>query len=62
MTASPPASHAGGSQSHAGAAAPPLRVVTRLALEGKATHGKEGASMRMYLKVCAPRFRKRRRG
>ena len=31
---------------------PKLNVVSRLAIEGKAKRGQEGASIRMFLKVC----------
>jgi hypothetical protein len=29
-----------------------MNVVTRVALEGRAKHGEDGASIKMYLKVC----------
>lgn len=32
---------------------PKLNIVTRVAIEGKATQGQDGASVKMYLKVCA---------
>ncbi|KAI6028572.1 hypothetical protein F5J12DRAFT_763443 [Pisolithus orientalis] len=50
---SPPLSTTGSSQvttTHQ----PKLNVVTRLAIEGKARHGEDGASIRMYLKVNIP--------
>jgi len=47
---SPPLSAAGSSQ-FTSTPQPKLNVVTRLALEGKAKHGDDGANLRMYLKV-----------
>lgn len=48
--ASPPLSVAGSSQ-FTTTPQPKLNVVTRLALEGKAKQGGDGATIRMYLKV-----------
>jgi len=31
---------------------PKLNIVTRLAIEGRAKHGQDGAAIKMYLKVC----------
>ncbi|KDR81746.1 hypothetical protein GALMADRAFT_276442 [Galerina marginata CBS 339.88] len=31
-----------------------LNVVTKLAMEGRAKHGQDGASIRMFLKICIP--------
>lgn len=47
---SPPLSVAGSSQSTT-TSQPKLNIVTRLALEGKAKQGDDGATVRMYLKV-----------
>ncbi|KAJ7749598.1 hypothetical protein DFH07DRAFT_828991 [Mycena maculata] len=37
-----------------GAHSPKLNVVTRVAIEGKAKHGDDGASIKMYLKIALP--------
>ncbi|KAG6376312.1 hypothetical protein JVT61DRAFT_2291 [Boletus reticuloceps] len=50
---SPPLSVAGSSQ-FTTTPQPKLNVVTRLALEGKAKHGDDGATIRMYLKLSIP--------
>ncbi|KAH0830735.1 hypothetical protein J3R83DRAFT_2214 [Lanmaoa asiatica] len=51
--ASPPLSVAGSSQ-FTSTPQPKLNVVTRLALEGKAKQGDDGATIRMYLKLSIP--------
>jgi hypothetical protein len=51
MTNSPPPSSGSSSQAHTINPGQPLKVVTRLALEGKVKQGEDGARLLMYLKV-----------
>ncbi|KAI6005783.1 hypothetical protein EDD15DRAFT_2154204 [Pisolithus albus] len=51
---SPPFSTTGSSQATTATHQPKLNVVTRLAIEGKARQGHDGASVKMYLKLSIP--------
>ncbi|KZT27342.1 hypothetical protein NEOLEDRAFT_1060833, partial [Neolentinus lepideus HHB14362 ss-1] len=54
-TTSPPLSTTGSSQAFTSGQQPKINIVTRLALEGKAKHGYDGAGIKMYLKLTVPR-------
>ncbi|TFK54657.1 hypothetical protein OE88DRAFT_1642017 [Heliocybe sulcata] len=54
-TSSPPLSTIGSSQAFTLGQQPKINIVTRLAVEGKAKHGYDGAEIRMYLKLTMPR-------
>ncbi|EGN95655.1 hypothetical protein SERLA73DRAFT_19786, partial [Serpula lacrymans var. lacrymans S7.3] len=53
-TLSPPMSTTGSSQAQTIGQQPKLNVVTRLAIEGKAKQGQDGASIKMYLRLSVP--------
>lgn len=54
---SPPLSTAAYSVSHATTVGQSkLNIVTRLAIEGRAERGANGAAIKIYLKVCSPRL------